>query len=172
MDYRYTLDINLTKSEKEKILVVIMMNPSQADQDKSDKTVNKILKWATKKNYNKVFIRNCIPFNETDSNNLPKLLEQYCNKEFEEIMKKNYDYIEKAVKDTYKDEDSNVLLATGSPKNAKMEVYMNAIYKLLEEKISYFYKDNEDGYYKHPLYASGAPKKNEVKVPKKKYIII
>lgn len=130
-----------------------MMNPSQAVEKNSDKTVNKVLLWAIEEKYKEVSILNCLPFYETNSRKLGKKvkeLEIYCENEFKQIMKKNFDNIEKAIKD----EDSTIFVATGKPVGKIVEKYIKEVYKLLDgKKIFFIEKISEDNYFRHPLYS-------------------
>lgn len=71
-EYRYSLDIECENSDNmNKIAMIIMQNPSKANERYSDRTVNKVLKYFHEFGYSKVIIMNIIPFYATKIAELP-----------------------------------------------------------------------------------------------------
>lgn len=59
--YRFLIEYDLEGGEEDKTALFIMKNPSQADKNMSDKTVNKILGSAHYLKYSKAYIMNLFP---------------------------------------------------------------------------------------------------------------
>lgn len=81
LDYRFSLEITLNKEGNESISV-IMMNPSKADGEYSDKSVNRVIKYVYEneeelRNVNKIYILNLYPVYETYSRKFTELYEKY-----------------------------------------------------------------------------------------------
>lgn len=64
---RFLAEYNLTNGKKDKIALIIMKNPSKADDDKSDQTINAVLDYMHVFKYSKVYVMNLIPIYGTDS---------------------------------------------------------------------------------------------------------
>ena len=112
---RYLLDIETEKSDGGSALCV-MMNPSKADENESDASVNKVIEFF-KEDYRMIKICNLIPFFLTKSSEMNQLFdkfqEQKCGETFDKIMKRNFVTISKEVNKL--DEDACVVLAWGDP---------------------------------------------------------
>ncbi|WP_159462037.1 DUF1643 domain-containing protein [Salirhabdus sp. Marseille-P4669] len=70
---RYLLEIPL-KTRKEQMVLVIMKNPSLANKNKSDHTINRVLKFCYTKGYSKVFVMNLYAYYSTDPKGIAKLI--------------------------------------------------------------------------------------------------
>ncbi|MDQ0972420.1 hypothetical protein QFZ31_002298 [Neobacillus niacini] len=112
---RYFLSIEL-KNASNKIATFIMMNPSKADQNISDITVNKLIKFAFTKgrgNIGIIQIVNLFPFYETNSPNLQAIINRVQNNNtlnLEDIISNNNNIIFKSL-----EESKWTILAWGDP---------------------------------------------------------
>lgn len=147
---RYKLEIPLNNWENENELLVIMMNPSKANKEESDRTVNKVVQYASQNRYRKLIIMNSLPFYETKSEKLNAVIRQIVDGEAERALEHNFSEIQEAISNLTRD----ILLATGNPKIKTTRIWMDKIYDLLDGKTGRIYKKNKTGYYSHPLYNS------------------
>lgn len=145
---RYQLEVKLKSDEINNELIVIMMNPSRATTKISDRTVNKVIKCACDMGYKKLIVLNSLPFYETKSQKLNKIIKSVEKSLREKVLENNFDEIRKQVVNL----NGDILLATGNPKTKITKIWMNKVYELLDGKEGYIYKANRDGYYAHPLY--------------------
>ena len=94
---RYSLDIETEKSDGSSVLC-IMMNPSKADENESDASVNKVIEFF-KEDYKIIKICNLIPFFLTNPSEMNQLLEKFqeekCRNTFYKIMNRNFVTISK-----------------------------------------------------------------------------
>lgn len=98
--------------------VFIMMNPSKANGDESDITVDRILAYAhDRSQYSEVVILNTISLYDSNSNSakqsIKKAEDSMGKKAFKEEQNLNIEVIEKVLKNLCKDDD--VYMATGNP---------------------------------------------------------
>ncbi|MGG3772970.1 DUF1643 domain-containing protein [Heyndrickxia faecalis] len=70
---RYLLEVPLMNNANRSVLV-IMKNPSLADQYESDRTINNVLKFCHSNQYSKVYIMNLYSYYSTDSNGIANLI--------------------------------------------------------------------------------------------------
>lgn len=70
---RYLLEVPLINNSNKSVLV-IMKNPSLADQYESDRTINNVLKFCHSNQYSKVYIMNLYSYYSTDSNGIANLI--------------------------------------------------------------------------------------------------
>ena len=64
----YELDIpNADTNDKKRVATIILKNPSKADKQQSDQTVNKVLEYMYRFQYSRVYIVNLIPVYATNS---------------------------------------------------------------------------------------------------------
>lgn len=70
---RYLLEVPLV-NDSDKSVLVILKNPSKADQYESDLTINRVLKFCHFKQYSKVYIVNLYSYYSTDSAAIAKLI--------------------------------------------------------------------------------------------------
>ncbi|MGG3691782.1 DUF1643 domain-containing protein [Heyndrickxia ginsengihumi] len=70
---RYLLEVPL-KNNTNKSVLVILKNPSLADQNESDRTINNVLKFCNTKQYSKVYIMNLYSFYSTDPDGIADLI--------------------------------------------------------------------------------------------------
>lgn len=83
--YRFSLSIPFRSQSNKRRALVILKNPSEADKDKSDHTINNVLKFC-KKRYGHVYIMNLFPNYSTD----PKGVKVFISSdEFRTSMEKN-----------------------------------------------------------------------------------
>lgn len=126
--YRYSLYIPfkscLTDFE-DKIVLVIMKNPSIADSKKSDKTINNVISFCKGK-YNGVHIVNVFPFRSSKPENLKDFIN---STDFEKHMNKNFVIIEETI--TKVDE---IIVAWGAYHQGEKyeDAYINEISKITE----------------------------------------
>ncbi|PEE97789.1 hypothetical protein CON21_26290 [Bacillus thuringiensis] len=99
---RYLLSIDL-KNDSNNTATFVMMNPSRADYNSSDITVNKVVKFTVIQGKGKIEIINIVnlfPFYETDSSILQTTINQVKTKpivKFKQIMLSNTRIIKKAI---------------------------------------------------------------------------
>ncbi|WP_185427249.1 DUF1643 domain-containing protein [Paenilisteria weihenstephanensis] len=153
--YRYTLEIGLASKKGSKdILMVIMMNPSMADDKVSDKTINRITKYAWCKGYEKVLIYNSMPYYATT-----KKMVAECEKKAEDrVLNKNMKNIENELNNM---KGKHLVLATGKPHSFfKEDVWKihriikknNIRFNVAQEKVN-DEKISKKGYTFHPIYS-------------------
>ena len=116
---RYSLKIKLKKNGNESI-IVILKNPSKADEDKSDYTVNRVISYiyncktdsnSILNNISSIIILNLFPIYEPKSNKLPKSITESTVREL------NLNEIKK-----YTSQHKKVIVAWGNhPANLKRE---------------------------------------------------
>ncbi|MBC1227575.1 DUF1643 domain-containing protein [Listeria booriae] len=153
--YRYKLEIGLVlKKDSKDILMVIMMNPSMADDKVSDKTINRITKYAWCKGYKKVLIYNSMPYYATTK----KMVAECEEKAEEKVLKENIVNIEKELNNI---KGKHLVLATGKP-HSFFEKYVWEIHKIIKKKEIPFNVAQENvsnktisqmGYTFHPIYS-------------------
>lgn len=131
---RYSLTIDF-ENENKPILVVIMMNPSHANEVSSDKTVNIVIDYAH--NYfDKLFVFNVLPIVAPSNDKFANIenLDFHCKKNIETLITELGYLIEKE-----KEIKIKVILATGSPKDTKIkEVFdreLQSVYKILYNNL-------------------------------------
>ena len=66
-DCRFLAEYKLDNGDKDKKALVIMKNPSKADDNISDQTINTVLDYMHIFNYSKVYVMNLIPIYGLDS---------------------------------------------------------------------------------------------------------
>lgn len=84
-EYRYSLFIPYKNPVNKKNVLVIMRNPSKANKDISDKTINNVLGFCHNK-YDGVYMTNLYPYYETNSTKVKDFIESVS---YEEQMEKN-----------------------------------------------------------------------------------
>ncbi|HFR4159492.1 TPA: DUF1643 domain-containing protein [Bacillus cereus] len=142
---RYSLEISLDNSRTKKTATIIMMNPSKANQNCSDQTVNKVLNFFkdnSKIPISKVIILNLFPYYENDSKKLVNRIKSINSNELQE----NIDVFTKHIS-----ESDFIVLAWGNvPKgfcakihNAYVKKTMNIIEITLKQDILYVFKDDK-----------------------------
>ncbi|MGL5258210.1 MAG: DUF1643 domain-containing protein [Proteocatella sp.] len=83
-DFRYSLSVPLRNSHDRSVLV-IMKNPSKADNKISDHTINNVIKFCNN-SYNTVHIMNLFPYYATNPEEIKKFIS---SDNFSEIMEQN-----------------------------------------------------------------------------------
>jgi hypothetical protein len=126
--FRFSMFIPFNESTNKNHAVVIMRNPSKADQSKSDKTINNVLRFC-KSYYSGVFIANLYPYYETDSTMLKNFIE---SSSYEVKMQRNYDAIDKILD---KVDDAIVAWGTNNTGHKYNNEYENNI-KLILDKLT------------------------------------
>lgn len=71
---KYLLEVPLTNNTNRSILI-IMKNPSLANQYKSDRTINNVLKFCHAKQFSKVYIMNLYSYYSTDPKGIADLIQ-------------------------------------------------------------------------------------------------
>lgn len=103
---RYLLEVPLVHNTDKSVLV-IMKNPSKADRNESDLTINRVLKFCNSKQYSKVYIMNLYAYYSTDPAVIANLIEG--DRELEAIGEENDSTLEEIC-----DEVDEVIVAWGS----------------------------------------------------------
>ena len=121
-EYRYTLSIPLINGYKRSVLV-IMKNPSKADGENSDHTINNVIKFCNNQ-YNKVYIMNLFPYYSTD----PVGIKEFISSDrFAEIMRHNIILLEKLLCDV-----DDIIVAWGGNSIGNKKEYQKAINKVTQ----------------------------------------
>lgn len=139
-NYRFSM-IMIIEEKLKKDLMIILMNPSKATSKKSDRTIDRVLRYAKDK-YRRVYLYNTLPVYETDSGAVKKVIEENPNKDIIEI---NTDaIIAKLEKLNFNCTD--LILATGNPVPTYGEEQIDKIYEKIKQKnipIKFFTKDGK-----------------------------
>ena len=138
--YRFKISYTIKKENESRKLVVIMMNPSKANRQQSDNTINRLLNYANSKQYTELIVLNTLPVYLTDSGELVN----------EMISQAGFDKNLEIIKDAVVDSDE-IVFATGNPVIRKGAESLAEIYKILErEKSKRFCGElTKMGYTKH-----------------------
>lgn len=135
--HRFRIEYKLNfNTDPDTPLVVIMMNPSMANKDMSDITVNKILMYANCNKYSKVIILNSLPMYESASENLNNFKIDI------ELLEKNKNKIKSCLEANV---SSPIVIHTGRPTT-----------RAGAESVAYIYDIVRDGYMTFTF-----PKKNK-----------
>ncbi len=154
---RFTLGMEGTKP-----LVVVGLNPSTADDKKSDPTMSKVLGFAERGGFDGAIMLNLYPLRATEKEALP---EKHCS----DLYQSNLKHIEEVLK---RHQKPTVLLAFGNFVTERN--YLKSALKdiiALGEKYQAQWKCialNGTGYPKHPLYASSSSELLDLDVTKLK----
>lgn len=121
---RYSLTIDFENDNKQ-VLVVIMMNPSHANEVSSDETVNTVIDYALTR-YDKLFVFNVLPIVAPSNENFKNIedLDFHCKKNLD-VLSTEIGYL---IKSKLK---IDVILATGSPKDFK-DIFDRELQKIYE----------------------------------------
>ena len=149
---RYLLNIETEKSDGGSALC-IMMNPSKADENESDASVNKVIEFF-KKECRTIKICNLIPIYLTKSSEMNKLFDKFqeekCSETFDKIMKRNFVTISKEVNEL--DEDAFVVLAWGDPPKGfdirLHQEYVDKALAIIENLPNYYIFETSNSYRK------------------------
>ncbi len=131
-------------NETEKLLTFIMLNPSNADQFKPDKTVTNIKKITIENGYNAFAIVNLFSYR---TGSPKKLIDKFSKRDYSN--KKNLDTLINKL-------NGNVVLAWGSNAKSicnkyKKDYYNEVLQELINKKCSlYVYDLNKDNSPRHP----------------------
>lgn len=140
--YRFLLEFDLQQDYSVKSALVLMQNPSKADEKISDQTINTVLDRLHRFGYTKVYIANLIPIYATDSRVISDMgLKEDLYERNDQIVAQ---VIEKATK---------IFVAWGGRNGFDKDLYakrIKAIQNLLANKEVYCYKVNADGTPVHP----------------------
>ena len=140
--YRFLLEFDLQQDYSVKSALVLMQNPSKADEKISDQTINTVLDRLHRCGYTKVYIANLIPIYATDSRVISDMgLKEDLYERNDQIVAQ---VIEKATK---------IFVAWGGRNGFDKDLYakrIKAIQNLLANKEVYCYKVNADGTPVHP----------------------
>ncbi|MCT3137839.1 DUF1643 domain-containing protein [Lactococcus lactis subsp. lactis] len=135
--FRYYLKVPINTQNKvgKDIIIAIGMNPSSADEKTSDKTVNQLIKHASRKGYSTLIMLNSLPYYESDSKKLPNVIEAERNNfvEFSKILKRNIEVIGSVIKDTKNHMLTyDIFLGTGDPVIKEGAESIHEIEKILD----------------------------------------
>ncbi|MBU3194937.1 DUF1643 domain-containing protein [Clostridium algidicarnis] len=121
-NFRYLLCVPYIHINNDKSILVIMKNPSKADENISDHTINNVLKFCENK-YSKVYIMNLFPNYSTD----PKEVKTFINSaRFQEVMNKNNEFLNSLLEIV-----DDVIIAWGGNSIGNKCEYDKAIYSVL-----------------------------------------
>lgn len=157
--FRYYLEIpiNIRNNKKKDIIIAIGMNPSQADEKRSDQTVNKLIKYASSKGYSTLIMLNSLPYYESGSERLPSVIETERHNfvEFSKILKRNIEVIRRIIEEVQESSLSfDVFLGTGNPVIKEGADSIHEIEKILEGMTVVSIKNDKNftnlGYTFHP----------------------
>lgn len=137
IEKRELLKVELNK-QGDKIVSVIMMNPSKADSNHSDSTVNKIIKKFYAASFQEVAndvkyvnILNLLPIynpnNKKLLNNMNTIISEYSSDHFLNILETNIMTIEKTIENSH-----YIVLAWGMPENFPLSLYFEQAAKVLK----------------------------------------
>lgn len=134
-------------SDKGESIVVILMNPSYADEDNLDSTLNNVKKYLEQNGYAKFEVLNIFPIRMPNSKNVDGLMKKYDNKKGD-YQKGNDKYIESLLENK---ENKNILIAWGS------KYHKHAQWLLEYPEFSKFSKDKNLNLWVYRLNADGSP---------------
>ena len=138
-NYRYYLRIELESHSKFSSLIVIMLNPSYTGtNEKFDMTVQNVISIANLLNIKEIIILNLYAIVNPDSS---KALSNFKEDEYNE---KNLQVIDNVLEENH----SKVLVAWGNPKNKKIALQAEKIFKKIENRAYTFCKNTK----KYPLH--------------------
>ena len=121
--YRYLLSIPLKNSGCKSVLV-ILKNPSKADKEQSDHTINNVLKFC-RKDYKKVYIVNLFPCYSTNPKGVKKFIS---SAHFAPQMKNNINTLKAVLAEV-----DEVIFAWGRNSIGNKKEYDKAIKNVLDE---------------------------------------
>jgi len=121
--FRYLLRIPLKNKSNKKVLV-IMKNPSKANKDISDLTINRVLTFCNREGYSEVNIMNLYSYYSTNSKRIAELIR---NGEMDTAVGKDNDSIMKSVLK----EVNDVIVAWGSNTFGRTREYKNRILQII-----------------------------------------
>ena len=140
--YRFLLEFDLQQDNSVKSALVLMQNPSKANEKISDQTINTVLDRLHRCGYTKVYIANLIPLYATDSRVITDM-------GLDENLYERNDQIVAQVAD----KATKIFVAWGGRNGFDKNLYatrIKAIQCLLANKEVYCYKINADGTPVHP----------------------
>lgn len=156
---RYLLRVS-TKKESDTKHTFLLMNPSAAVHDKSDRTINKVIKGAFNDGAGIVDVVNIFPFYETDSKKLGEVLGKISETELAIIQKENHKVIKDSIESSFKS-GGKVICGWGNRPTklgkSNMRIYnsnLDCIKNILSNYSTqlHCYKTNITGMPSHPLY--------------------
>lgn len=140
---RFFMEAELSGCDENKIALVIMKNPSKANEDESDQTVNRVLEVMYKSGYGKCYIMNLIPYYATDSARVADIAEND-----EEVYELNDKLLKEKIESA-----TRIFVAWGGKSSFNNDFYNKRVEKiksLLKGKEVYCYKKNNNGTPIHP----------------------
>lgn len=158
---RYLLDVEFRKGNEGKIALVIMQNPSKADENDSDITITAVLNRLQRFGYSEVYLANLIPFYGTDSATIKELTVNSCSNH---AYVKNDDVLSIIV-----NKDLKIFVAWGDKNSFNEKLYNNRIARihgLLKDKKVYCSGLTDQNNPRHPS-RGGWPKDQ----PESSYIL-
>lgn len=140
---RYLLTVPLKNNNGKKILV-IMKNPSKANKDISDRTINNVIKFCFKKGYDEVSIMNLFSYYSTDPKGITKLIDE--GKYAQAVGKQNNHILLSTIKNV-----DRVIVAWGGNSINRERYYKKRIKEVLEiiegENLFYVESNSKNGLY-------------------------
>lgn len=156
---RYLLRVS-TQNANDIKYTFLLMNPSAAVHDKSDRTVNKVIKGAFNDGAGIVDVVNIFPFYETDSKKLGKVLDKISGTKLDTIQKENLEKIKLSIESSI-ESGGKVICGWGNRptklNKSNMMIYnsnLDCIKNILSEYSEelYCYDTNITSMPSHPLY--------------------
>lgn len=156
---RNLLSISTHKSNDTKY-TFLLMNPSAAVYDKSDRTVNKVIKDAHNDGAGIVDVVNIFPFYETDSKKLGKVMSKINEAQLNTITEENLRVIKRSIESSVKS-GGKVICGWGNRptrlNKSNLRIYCRNL-ELIKSILSSYseillcYRTNITGMPSHPLY--------------------
>lgn len=161
---RYLLEIPLTNKENKRVLI-ILKNPSKANESVSDLTIDRVLTFCNNEGYSKVYIMNLFSYYSTDPNGITKLID---DGKFEfAVGEKNNEILKKVLEDI-----DEVIVAWGGNSINRKHYYMKRIKEVVDlikdKELFYVESVSHDGYFpRHAqVWSVNRPiKKHKWKIP-------
>lgn len=130
------------KNASNKSVLVILKNPSKATKNESDYTVNKVIEYCKRKDYNKIYIMNLFPYYSTK----PKGVKKFINSNnYTQFMAKNLSVLKNTITNV-----DDVIEAWGTDTIGCKKTYDNVIdkvNKILQKEKAKSGRQNLEVYY-------------------------
>ena len=140
---RFLIEADLKNGSTNKIALVIMKNPSKANHQESDQTINRVLEVMYESGYGKCYVVNLIPYYGTNSRTIAQKADSD-----EGILRRNDNYIKSKIEVA-----SRIFVAWGGNSGFDAIFYderIKEIKNMLINKKVYCYKKNKNGTPIHP----------------------
>lgn len=154
---RYRLDIELKNGDNKKAIQLIMMNPSEANEEISDNTINRVIKYVSTNNsegilqdIGKIIFTNLYVVYETYSDNVDNYISEY-GLDFVKGIEADGKYNNNMIIKEATNESEIIIIAWGKGDILGYDNRIQEVFSLIKNKEIYHVKDfTEDGYPRHP----------------------